>query len=222
MPHRATYFFPRQFDERVVKDSCLKSDDHEKLLEKRSGFVINKEDDSDGDRFCGDKSERSHGKNKNKQLVGLESWLRKEKREGGAGFGDVKFSQLVNHDKNAHRGVDYVREHRDFVDGQSSNSGSLFCGTNVTPRSVLGSSREVTKSVREEDLVGGSDIGDDGRWDQVRSWCKAYYLQLTLAKRITHQATIGEEPKHVQGHGNGGSRGAVTYDVESVSYRFWV
>ncbi|PWA59556.1 serine/threonine-protein kinase CTR1 [Artemisia annua] len=236
MPHRATYFFPRQFDERVVKDSCLKSDDHEKLLEKRSGFVINKEGDSDGDQFRDGKSEWSHGKNKNKQLAGLESWLGEEKRAGGPGFGDVKFSQLLNHDKKAHRGVDYedhnnesgyysgfVREqYRDFVDGQSSNSGSLFCGTNVTPRSVLGSSREVTKSVREKDLVGRSDIGDDGRWGQVRSLCKAYYLQLTLAKRITHQATIGEEPKHVQGHGNGGSHGVVTYDAESVSYRFWV
>ncbi|GJY81317.1 hypothetical protein Tco_0494068 [Tanacetum coccineum] len=59
----------------TVVDSCLKSDDHEKLLEKRSCFVINKEDDSDGDQFCGGKSERSHGKIKNKQLAGKKSEL---------------------------------------------------------------------------------------------------------------------------------------------------
>ncbi|GKF50177.1 hypothetical protein Tco_0146644, partial [Tanacetum coccineum] len=59
---------------------------------------------------------------------------------------------------------------------------------------------------------------------RVRKWRDGYYLQLTLAKRLTRQATIGDEPTLIQGRGYGGGGASVVtcYDAEAVSYRLWV
>ncbi|XP_076940554.1 serine/threonine-protein kinase CTR1-like [Bidens hawaiensis] len=65
-------------------------------------------------------------------------------------------------------------------------------------------------------IDGVSD--DDSRWSLVRRWCKAYYLQLNLAKRLSQQATISKEDNI----GPGSRCGVASYDAESVSYCLWV
>ncbi|XP_024963779.1 serine/threonine-protein kinase CTR1 [Cynara cardunculus var. scolymus] len=126
-----------------------------------------------------------------------------------------------------------VSLHRLSSDAGSSYAASLFSGTIATSSSaafVKDSMTEETMGMREEEVVqvvGNSDGGggDDGRRNLVQRWRESYYLQLALAKRLTHQATIGDEPTLIQGRGYGGGGGgpAVTcYDAESVSYRLWV
>lgn len=114
-------------------------------------------------------------------------------------------------------------------DAASSYAASLFSGTIATSSSAAfykDSVTEETIGMRDEDVMveNGDGGGDDGRRSLIRRWRESYYLQLTLAKRLTHQATIGDEPTLIQGRGGGGGGGpAVTcYDAESVSYRLWV
>ncbi|KAI7750181.1 hypothetical protein M8C21_011008, partial [Ambrosia artemisiifolia] len=70
---------------------------------------------------------------------------------------------------------------------------------------------------RGVDVIDGGN-GDDSRWSMVKGWCKSYYSQLTLAKRLTQEGTISAERALVEDSGCGG----VGYDAESVSYRLWV
>ncbi|KAJ0786427.1 putative protein kinase TKL-CTR1-DRK-2 family [Helianthus annuus] len=117
-------------------------------------------------------------------------------------------------------------------DAGSSYAASLFSCTVETSSSAAfckDSMTEETVGMREEDMVaGGGGGGDDGCRSVVKRWRDSYYLQLTLAKRLTHQATIGDEASafNRSGYGGGGGGGgapAVTcYDAESVSYRLWV
>ncbi|KAI3806683.1 hypothetical protein L1987_22597 [Smallanthus sonchifolius] len=127
-----------------------------------------------------------------------------------------------------------VSLHRLSSDAGSSYAASLFSGTVATSSSAAfckDSMTEETFGMREEeDVVVGNGGGgdDDGRQNLVRRWRDSYYLQLTLAKRLTHQATIGDEPKLIQGSGYvagagaGGGPAVTCYDAESVSYRLWV
>ncbi|XP_076949420.1 serine/threonine-protein kinase CTR1-like [Bidens hawaiensis] len=131
MPHRATYFFPR---------------DLEGLISKSEAILMN-EDGGDHDRM-----------------------------PGGSGWGHVRYSQLGDHDD--------------------------------------------LKDATNDDQIADDGVNaiDDSRWSLVRRWCKAYYLQLNLAKRLTQQATISKEDNI----GPGSRCGVVSYDAESVSYRLWV
>lgn len=113
-------------------------------------------------------------------------------------------------------------------DAASSYAASLFSGTIATSSSAAFYKDPVTEEtigMREEDvMVGNGDggVGDDDRRNLVQRWRESYYLQLTLAKRLTHQATIGDEPTLIQGRGGGGGPAVTCYDAESVSYRLWV
>ncbi|XP_071717264.1 serine/threonine-protein kinase CTR1-like [Rutidosis leptorrhynchoides] len=113
-------------------------------------------------------------------------------------------------------------------DAASSYAASLFSGTIATSSStayynyhkdtIITDDRTVGMKDEDHDdhvVVGNDDVDRNG----VRRWRDSYYLQLTLAKRLTHQATIGDDSTLVQGRGAGG---VTCYDAESVSYRLWV
>lgn len=148
---------------------------------------------------------------------------------------DVDFHHLATQQSIDRGFVDrQVSLRRLSSDAGSSYAASLFSGTIATSSSAAFYKDSVTEEtigmMRDEDVVVGNGDGDGGgddvRRNLVRRWRDSYYLQLTLAKRLTHQATIGDEPTRC-GYGGGGGGGgggpAVTcYDAESVSYRLWV
>ncbi|KAJ0653404.1 putative protein kinase TKL-CTR1-DRK-2 family [Helianthus annuus] len=113
---------------------------------------------------------------------------KKKKEEEVSGWGHVRFSKLGDHDDVMEDIIDDDDHHHHQI-AQEKGDGVIDGGT-----------------------------GEDSRWSQVREWCKAYYLQLNLAKRLTQQGTISEEPALVQDIGHG----VVSYDAEAVSYRLWV
>ncbi|KAK2977990.1 hypothetical protein RJ640_023528, partial [Escallonia rubra] len=91
----------------------------------------------------------------------------------------------------------------------SSYAGSLFSGTTLDGNSVFKDSMVSTTTREGEE--------EDGRWSGLlKRTRESYYLQLTLAKRLTEQAKLGSEPMLLQ-DGLG-----VCSDAESVSYRLWV
>ncbi|KAK3038307.1 hypothetical protein RJ639_031403 [Escallonia herrerae] len=91
----------------------------------------------------------------------------------------------------------------------SSYAGSLFSGTTLDGNSVFKDSMVSTTTREGEE--------EDGRWSGLlKRTRESYYLQLTLAKRLTEQAKLGREPiLLLDGLG-------VCSDAESVSYRLWV
>ncbi|KAK3030759.1 hypothetical protein RJ639_036563, partial [Escallonia herrerae] len=91
----------------------------------------------------------------------------------------------------------------------SSYAGSLFSGTTLDGNSVFKDSMVSTTTREGEE--------EDGRWSGLlKRTRESYYLQLTLAKRLTEQAKLGSEPILLQ-DGLG-----VCSDAKSVSYRLWV
>ncbi|XP_076890342.1 serine/threonine-protein kinase CTR1-like [Bidens hawaiensis] len=244
MPHRTTYIFPRQFPEPggVNTISSLKSEDHETTNKIISAGVNDEDHAVERHRIGRGKSYRSHGKKKRQQIADFVNWL-VEKKRSGAGHVRLNDNDLdevemlpapvkdVSDDWSSHvSDVDYHHHHhhpptrqvslrRLSSDAGSSYAASLFSGTVATSSSAAFCKESMTEETREEEHGG-----DDGRNDGVRRWRDSYYLQLTLAKRLTHQATIGDEPALIHGSAGGGGGGsAVTcYDAESVSYRLWV
>ncbi|KAK9070216.1 hypothetical protein SSX86_010616 [Deinandra increscens subsp. villosa] len=108
MPHRATYFFPRD-----VEGLIAKSEDHEKLSEEISGSLIIEDRTRDGNCSFGNR----------KQLTGLVSWLGEGKGAGGSGRGHVRFSQLGDHDVENEDLKDVITDHDDHSAAHEGNSG---------------------------------------------------------------------------------------------------
>ncbi|KAL8261515.1 hypothetical protein R6Q59_025564 [Mikania micrantha] len=246
MPHRTTYIFPRQFLESGTNtNSSSKSKDHKICAEALSSMIDEHHHDHDHDntqrhRFSTCKSYRSHGKKKKHQLADFVNWL-VEKKTSGAGHVRLNNDELdellpapvkdvvddwsshVSGDDHHHRRVSLRRL---SSDAGSSYAASLFSGTIATSSSAA----FCKDSVTEEDVVVANGSEEDGRRSLGRRWRDSYYLQLTLAKRLTHQATIGDEPTLIQGNafvagagaGAGGGPAVTCYDAESVSYRLWV
>ncbi|KAI3732926.1 hypothetical protein L1987_64138 [Smallanthus sonchifolius] len=247
MPHRTTYIFPRKFTESGVNtNSSLRSEDHERTKKitnenGTSSFMINGGSDNvrvtnsdvygdavllpEQQRFgnCGaDRKKRHH-------VADFVSWLDGRKTSGAGDVGDINelvpvpvpVKDVVDDWRSHVSGADYhhltpaqVRLRRLSSDAGSSYAASLFSGT-VATMSSAGFGKDL---MREEDVVVGN--GGDGGYDRrnlVQRWRDNYYLQVLLAKRLTRQATIGDEPTRI------GAAPAVTcYDGESISYRLWV
>ncbi|KAL3504886.1 hypothetical protein ACH5RR_034727 [Cinchona calisaya] len=100
----------------------------------------------------------------------------------------------------------------------TSYAGSLFSGGTTTifdgnwscSTGIKDSTREI-----EEVEEGGGRVNKD---NVVQKSKESYYLQLTLAKRLTEQATLASEPTLLQAE----CRSAVTSDAQTVSYALWV
>lgn len=269
MPHRTTYFFPRQFPDRR-SDTWSKSVlDHEKKVAKESfsngdsdvkASNVAKEVDttvsnttrfttvSNTTRLTGDKI---HGN----QLAAFVNWLSEKKGDRSA---HVKLHAIdddhdlllppvapepevvgASKDRDFDRDISLHRERslqrlsstessyagkgRDFerqfslqrLSSGSSYAGSLFSGTtldgNLSSCAYKDSQVSTTTREEEEENRGGS-LAQRAR--------ESYYLQLSLAKRLTEQATLGSEPLLLQDCAREIS--GLSYDAETVSYRLWV
>ena len=100
------------------------------------------------------------------------------------------------------------------LSSESSFPGSLFSGTTVDGNVSSEATKESQLSSRQEDeetMVISS----------IQRSRERYYLQLTLAIRLSSQASLDEEPP-VSLRQSGLETGGVSCDIERVSYRLWV
>nr|XP_043636248.1 serine/threonine-protein kinase CTR1 [Erigeron canadensis] len=124
------------------------------------------------------------------------------------------------------------RSRRISSDVESSYAASLFSNTIGSSSSLAFYKDSVTDEGRDDADHADDEHHHDHYNDvvqvennyNVRKWRESYYLQLTLAKRLTHHATIGDEKRRGGGGVGVVAGGSVVtcYDAESVSYRLWV
>ncbi|XP_062098168.1 serine/threonine-protein kinase CTR1 isoform X2 [Humulus lupulus] len=126
-------------------------------------------------------------------------------------------------DRNFDRQVSLPR-----VSSGSSYAGSLFSGITTLDGNLSGDVKDclskVSSSSRHHVVEGaagggGSDESREDSGENISSLAQrskeSYYLQLTLAKRLTSQAYLASEPSLMQ------VSGPETSDAETVSYRLW-
>lgn len=101
--------------------------------------------------------------------------------------------------------------------GSTSYAGSLFSGGTTTYDGnwTLSTGVKITPTREVEEM----EIDQEGtsRDSLVQKSKESYYLQITLAKRLTEQATLGSEPVLLQE-----CRTALSSDPQTISYRLWV
>lgn len=131
-------------------------------------------------------------------------------------------------DRNFDRQVSLPR-----VSSGSSYAGSLFSGITTLDGTLSGDVKDclskVSSSSRQDhddheveevddhERRGGGNAIREGSTASVAQRSKeSYYLQLSLAKRLTSQACLASEPLLMQ------LSGPETSDAETVSYRLWV
>lgn len=242
MPHRTTYFFPRQFPDSGFDIMLPKlQSDHEKKIEKESFRV---ENDRKTSKLAKDVKVGTN-------TAGLDLFTCKKFKnaEQFAAFCnqlvEKKGEKFIDHVK-VRPGVDDDDDDREPLlrsetpppetkmmtgkdqcfDGQvslqrlssegSSYPGSLFSRTTLDGNlssEINKDSPVSTTTTRPEE--------DDGKLSSFAKKSKeSYYLQLTLAKRLTSQASLAAEPMLLQECAPE-ARG-VSSDAETVSYRLWI
>ncbi|KAL2520748.1 Protein kinase superfamily protein [Forsythia ovata] len=110
---------------------------------------------------------------------------------------------------------------RTLSGGSTSNARSFFPGTTFDGKSsstIAGIVEDSTKTEKAE-KVGGGDNVDKGLAQRSK---ESYYLQLTLAKRLTEQATLASELVFLPELRSAEDLVCGSSDAETVSYRFWV
>ncbi|CBI19282.3 hypothetical protein VitviT2T_027333 [Vitis vinifera] len=234
MPHRTTYFFPRQFPDRRFDASSKELLAHEKKIggeSNRKGTRTTKDVTADrtynaSDLFTGSDKFRSK-----KQLAAFCDWLVEKKgdRSGHVrlrsrndeGDRDVLLPPppapvpevVAGKDQQFDRQVSLPR-----VSSGSSYAGSLFSGTTVEGNVSSGLKDSHTNSHSQESTRREVDEEKESAAQKSR---ESYYLQLTLAKRLASQASLACEPVlFLQESGAEGN--AVSFDPDVVSYRLWV
>ncbi|KAG5541896.1 hypothetical protein RHGRI_021658 [Rhododendron griersonianum] len=102
----------------------------------------------------------------------------------------------------------------------SSYGGSLFSGTTAEGDSSSGvKDSRTTREEEEEERV----VAEEGRRESLAErTMESYYLQLTLAKRLSEQFSLASEPLFLEEYRVEGLGGCRSADVETVSYRLWV
>lgn len=102
----------------------------------------------------------------------------------------------------------------------SSYGGSLFSGTTAEGDSSSGVKDSRTTREEEEEL---RVVAEEGRRESLAErTMESYYLQLTLAKRLSEQFSLASEPLFLEEYRVEGLGGCRSADVETVSYRLWV
>ncbi|KAL2339982.1 hypothetical protein Fmac_007922 [Flemingia macrophylla] len=214
MPHRATYFFPRQFPERGFDESSKQLLDHEKRK------IVNHETDTpkkplpsptpakdDNHSTAGDKLRTKH-----KPIAAFCDWLidKKVSHSGHHHHRHHHCDLLLPPEKDA-GAVDQRFDRQVSLPRLSSGSsyaGSLFSSD---IKEETSSSRTLAAIDAHKDEV---EEEGEGTGKLAKKSKESYILQLTLAKRLTCLASLVTEPLLTQG--------TETWDVESVSYRLWV
>ncbi|XP_043714182.1 serine/threonine-protein kinase CTR1-like [Telopea speciosissima] len=232
MPHRATYFFPRQFPVEGYDPAASKQllPDHDKKIPQPG---VNAKTDQEtsknvkeasigknqtaSDLFTGKKlsfgkqflalGDRFLDRKGSDRLIPVNS--RSEDDDSGPLLEpDQPLELIVNRDRILGRQASSCR-----LSSESSYAGSLLSGTTTVDENVSTDAKESHQSTtREED-----DGSKEGLAQKSRD---SYYLQLTLAVRLTSQACLADEPDFIREspfEGRGSSS-----DVEMVSHRLWV
>ncbi|KAI4337585.1 hypothetical protein L6164_015982 [Bauhinia variegata] len=260
MPHRTTYFFPRQFPDRGLDESSKRVLDHEKkkLVDsiKSESFGVErdtkkpvsttptKEDvvvssgkhSAISDLFTGSDKYRT----KQKQIAAFCDLLLDKK---GNRSGHVKpYSRWLSCDEDrelllppesvpapAPPPPETVKDtaiDRDFyrqvslprLSSGSSYAGSLFSGTTLDGANFSSDIKEErSSSSRISTTTRRQEEDEEAGKDKLAQKSKeSYYLQLTLAKRLTCLASLTTEPVLTL------DTGIETWDAEAVSYRLWM
>ncbi|KAL1536377.1 serine/threonine-protein kinase CTR1 isoform X2 [Salvia divinorum] len=182
MPHRTTYFFPRQFPDRKLA-AC----DHE----SKQQLVV---DESKG--VGGITGDKIHGK----QLAAFVKWLSDKKHKEKASQFDhhrvEEDERLLRRQASNESGVieRQVSLQRVSSEGSTSYAGSLFSGTTL----------DGNWSKEEEEGVPSAD-------GVAQRYKEGYYLQLMFAKRLTQQAALVTEPLLLPDRRIGGDADTVSY-----------
>ncbi|KAK9109059.1 hypothetical protein Sjap_017119 [Stephania japonica] len=251
MPHRTTYFFPRQFPDRGLESA------RSKLIPDHDRQVVAKDES-----LMSSNVEKKERKGMATMVIGrkvsVSEVFRYGKRVGALRFdwadADDEDRLKVHHHHHHHHNsvldgqrqkqvdeqvdeqvVAVPREeaietfvNKDRILGRRLSSGSsypttsLFSGTTVEEENVSSSdiakddSHSLMDIRHEEEEKEKESLGS-------RKARESYYLQLSLAVRISSQASLGEDSSLLQQttgldlHLHG-----VPYDAQTVSHRLWV
>ncbi|XP_044510478.1 serine/threonine-protein kinase CTR1-like [Mangifera indica] len=248
MPHRTTYFFPRQFPDRGFDASSSKQavENHEKKTVKETFNIENDLKSSStttknfktsalSDLFTsGDEKFQI----KKQQFAAFCDWLTEKKRSERSSHvksrpyssgedrepllptpesvpapvpvsepAPVIETTAINNDRNFDRRVSLPR-----LSSGSSYAGSLFSGTTMDGHfssDVKDTSTRVSTTRQE---VEEEEESKDSFAQRTK---ESYLLQLTLARRLTLQASLLTEPVILQ-------ECIQVADAQTVSYRLWV
>ncbi|XP_042507271.1 serine/threonine-protein kinase CTR1 isoform X2 [Macadamia integrifolia] len=233
MPHRTTYFFPRQFPVEGYDPIASK-----RLLTNRGKKIpqetVNVENDQKASKTL---KEASIGKNLTASdlFTGKKLSLGKQFLAFGDRLLERKWSDRSIHvstrSDDEDRGPllepeqppETIVSHEQILGLQASSSrlscessyaGSLISGTTTVDENVHTSAKDWQLSTRR-------DEDDDRNKESLAQKSRdSYYLQLTLAVRLTSQACLADDS--VLTRGSPSEACASSSDVEMVSYRLWV
>ncbi|KAL8153965.1 hypothetical protein V2J09_011725 [Rumex salicifolius] len=112
----------------------------------------------------------------------------------------------------------------------ASYGGSFFSGTTVegfNEIKELQTTLQIPNTPRnneDEQFAGGGVDGDEGGGGEslAQSARESYYLQMMLARRLSIQASIADEPNMLLSEFGAFENASLFTDVETVSYRLWV
>ncbi|KAI3867547.1 hypothetical protein MKX03_010066 [Papaver bracteatum] len=251
MPHRTTYFFPRQFPDKrldpssssspstlihekkevVVKEIVNKVENERKKVEKISIWKVSTP--SSNLFFTGDKGNRNPN---NKYQIGVRNYDKvvrdREEQKRKSHDDDEEEKQplleepedeppvemIVSQDKILGREssvASSVVTHR--LSSESSFPGSLFSGTTLD-----GNVSTVSDVKESTHLSSAQEVQVESMENLAKRTAESYYLQLTLAFRLSDQASLAQEYLSLQNSTSLDAPQHVCCDVETVSYRLWV
>ncbi|KAK4851684.1 hypothetical protein QYF36_017508 [Acer negundo] len=260
MPHRTTYFFPRQFPDRGYDASSSSSikqllENHEKNSVKET---FNVENDRKYSSSTTTKNYKSSALSdiltssdekfqiKKQQFNAFCDWLTEKKSErsnhhlkarSSASDEDrelllpppdpvpvpapVPVTEPIINDRNLDPQVSLPR-----LSSGSSYAGSLFSGTTLDGNNLFSGttldgnfSSDVVKDTLARLSTTRREVEgeEEPKESLAQKTNESYMLQLTLARRLTLQASLVDEPLALQDCG-----GQEVADAETVSYRLWV
>lgn len=247
MPHRTTYFFPRQFPDRDFNKLVA---GHEKKLVVDDGKAeVQSPAKGSGDaKSCGGiTGDKIHGK----QLAAFVKWLSDKKQKEKSPSRDPTKIKLYDQDdcieeedetthrllppplpppveeslrrQSSNESVDQGKERgvepQVSLQRLSSEGSTSYAGSLFSGTTLDGNwSANTTGILKESAGVKEAEEGTDVVGNGVgQRYKEGYYLQLMFAKRLTQQAALAAEPLLPQERRIGGSP-----DPDTVSYRLWV
>ncbi|TKY74427.1 Serine/threonine-protein kinase CTR1 [Spatholobus suberectus] len=241
MPHRTTYFFPRQFPERGLDESSKQLLDHEKkkIFNSIKHDTFGAESDPPKKPIPTPTKDDKHSAVSDLFAAGHKF---RSKHKPIAAFCDWLIDKNVSHSGHHHHcdrdrdlllppetavkdaAVDQSFDRQVSLPRLSSGSsyaGSLFSGTTLDGN-FSSDIKEETSSSRTLTAIPAPRHKDEEEEEEeeqtteklAKKSKESYVLQLTLAKRLTCLASLVSEPVLAPG--------TETWDAESVSYRLWV
>ncbi|KAM7259432.1 hypothetical protein ACFE04_015173 [Oxalis oulophora] len=218
MPHRTTYFFPRQFPDRRSESSSSSKQllgDHD----NKTSFTDRKQRNRSLAPHVIPHTHEIEEEEDHQPLLATEQ--------------AIEIADSVVEDRNVDRNFDRQVSLPRLSSG-SSYAGSLFSGTTLDGNSSSDVNKEstvsrlsistTTRHEIEEEVEEQMSVGVD--LDVVADGCKeslaektkeSYYLQLGLARRLSMQANLSNDLVYFKS-----TETENTWDAEIVSYRLWV